>query len=93
MSAAPSASAQTTYRRREPGQAALHGVVRQHLGTFLATSDVPGHVRRALRRYLDCGVLAKGFVRVRCPQCKEESLVAFSCKGELLRAPFQWKGR
>lgn len=70
----------TTYHRREPNQSARHGVVREHLGTFLASHDILGHVRRALRRYLDCGVLAQGFVRVRCPQCKAECLVTFSCK-------------
>lgn len=50
----------------------------------LATHDLPRHVRRTLRRYVDFGVLAKGFVRVRCPDCKQESLVAFSCKDRSL---------
>ena len=35
---------------------------------------------RALRDYLDCGILAKGFLRVRCVGCGQEDLVAFSCK-------------
>ncbi len=52
----------------------------EHLNTFFATHDLPRHVRRTLRQYVDCGVLAKGFVRVRCPECRHESLVAFSCK-------------
>jgi hypothetical protein len=34
----------------------------------------------SLRRFLDCGILANGFVRVYCDACKQESLVAFSCK-------------
>jgi hypothetical protein len=34
-----------------------------------------------LARYLECGVLAHGFARVRCESCKDELLVAFSCKG------------
>ena len=67
-------------RRREPERTVLHEVVREHLNSFLATHDVPSHVRRALRRYVDCGQLARGFVRVRCPECREENLVAFSCK-------------
>lgn len=54
--------------------------MRAHLNTFLSTHDPPRHVRRALRGFVDCGVLAKGFVRVRCPDCREENLVAFSCK-------------
>ena len=29
---------------------------------------------------LKCGILDYGFARVRCPECKHEYLVAFSCK-------------
>src|SRR5690606_40887919 len=70
----------TPYRRREPERTVLHEAVRTHLSTFLATHRVPGHVRRALRDYVACGSLAGGFIRVRCPVCREESLVAYSCK-------------
>ena len=31
--------------------------------------------------YLDCGILARGFARVRCGQCGHDFLIAFSCKG------------
>ena len=30
--------------------------------------------------YLDCGILARGFARVRCGDCGNELLVGFSCK-------------
>ena len=33
------------------------------------------------REYLKCGDLKEGFARVRCPDCHEEYLLAFSCKG------------
>lgn len=33
------------------------------------------------RNYLACGVLAHGFVRVRCVDCGFDRLVAFGCKG------------
>ncbi len=36
--------------------------------------------RRALRRYLDCGLYENGFARVRCLECQAEYLLAFSCK-------------
>ncbi len=35
----------------------------------------------AVPDYLDCGVLAHGFARVRCKACGDGLLVAFSCKG------------
>ncbi|AUX29006.1 MULTISPECIES: transposase zinc-binding domain-containing protein [Sorangium] len=31
--------------------------------------------------YLDCGLLCRGFARLRCERCEESRLVAFSCKG------------
>ena len=31
--------------------------------------------------YLECGILACGFCRARCPACGHDFLVAFSCKG------------
>ena len=40
-----------------------------------------GHVERELRAYLDCGLLQRGFARVQCRECRDEILVAFSCRG------------
>src|SRR5213596_807259 len=34
-----------------------------------------------LRSFLECGVLAHGFLRVHCDACGEDRVVAFSCKG------------
>jgi len=42
---------------------------------------LPWYVERDFARYLECGVLAHGFARVRCESCEDELLVAFSCKG------------
>jgi hypothetical protein len=44
---------------------------------------LPAFVERELRAYLDCGILARGFARVRCPDCGFERLVAFSCKARV----------
>jgi hypothetical protein len=82
---APS-SAPRTYARRQPEKTALHLVVREHIETFLATvreqrgKDLPRYVEAELRRYVRCGVLQFGFLRVACPTCKKEILVGFSCK-------------
>ena len=43
-------------------------------------NGLPFFVERELRAYLDCGILARGFIRVRCDGCRAERLVAFSCK-------------
>jgi RND family efflux transporter MFP subunit len=60
--------------------------VRENLATLLAEASDVGrglsrYVERDFARYLECGVLAHGFARVRCGSCKDELLVAFSCKG------------
>ncbi|WP_147441770.1 transposase zinc-binding domain-containing protein [Corallococcus exercitus] len=64
----------------------LYEAVRENLATLLAeASDVgrglPRYVERDFASYLECGVLVHGFARVRCESCKDELLVAFSCKG------------
>ncbi|WP_158080020.1 transposase zinc-binding domain-containing protein [Archangium sp. Cb G35] len=60
--------------------------MRDNLATLLAEASelgrgLPQYVERDFARYLECGVLAHGFARVRCESCKDELLVAFSCKG------------
>jgi len=61
--------------------------VQQWLSTWLWQVDAvepgaaPAHVERALRGYLECGILAHGFARARCEDCAANFLVAFSCKG------------
>ncbi len=64
----------------------LHRALRTELETFLAHArerdrPVPRFVERELRAYLECGLPSYGFLRVRCPNCGHERLVAFSCKG------------
>jgi hypothetical protein len=41
---------------------------------------LPKLVERELDGYVGCGVLARGFARVRCGACGHELLVPFSCK-------------
>jgi hypothetical protein len=75
-----------SYRRREPEHSVLHQVLRGELESFLARQHdrgrpVPRFVERELRGFLECGILAHGFVRVHCDACGKDRLVAFSCKG------------
>jgi hypothetical protein len=37
-------------------------------------------IRRTLESYLGCGRLERGFARVWCPDCRDDLLVALSCK-------------
>ena len=74
------------YRPRNPEENPLYGVVSRYLETYLAQQSererpVPRFVERELRAFLDCGVLANGFLRVHCDACGKDRVVAFSCKG------------
>ena len=42
--------------------------------------ELPRYVQREFEDYLRCGRLEHGFLRLRCERCRDERLVAFSCK-------------
>ena len=67
--------------------ALLYQVIADHLETFLATlaadptaKGLPDYVMEEFYAYLQCGVLAYGFVRLGCDTCPHQMLLAFSCK-------------
>jgi hypothetical protein len=81
------APAVATYEPRDPSRTVLYNVVAAHLETFLASLDddpnakgLPAYVQREFDDYLQCGILAHGFLRLGCESCKKEVLLAFSCK-------------
>jgi Putative transposase/Transposase zinc-binding domain len=74
------------YERRRPEETTLYQLVQEHIETFLAEvtahtgASLPEFVKDEFDAFLQCGILAHGFLRVRCPECAHEKLVAFSCK-------------
>ncbi|MBK7583142.1 MAG: transposase zinc-binding domain-containing protein [Myxococcales bacterium] len=80
-----------TYARRRPEATALHQVVRDNLLTLYAAAEdgfaspLPSFVREELEGFIDCGVLARGFAVLACPDCREQKVVAWSCKGRVGR--------
>ena len=81
------APAVATYEPRDPSRTILYKVIAEHLETFLASLDadpdakgLPAYVQREFYDYLQCGILAHGFLRLGCNTCKHEMLLAFSCK-------------
>ena len=74
------------YRRHDPEKTALYQIVRERMNTFFGLADarsgegrgLPRYVKDAFCRYLKCGILAHGFLRVRCPGCGYDTVVAFS---------------
>lgn len=78
------------YRQRKPQQSPLWKLLDNHFLTFERDFEQKFRKtfggRRAVvddvvREYLKCGDLREGFARVRCPDCRHEYLLAFSCKG------------
>ena len=60
--------------------------MQQHAATFIAQSeddaraDLPQFVKDKFDAFLECGILAHGFLRLRCGDCGHDKRVAFSCK-------------
>ena len=72
-----------------PWKPDLHRLIREHFDEFRSVyherfARPHGFWRpifdKAVREFLKCGDLREGFARVRCPDCRHEFLVAFSCK-------------
>src|SRR5437899_3603802 len=85
--AAVAATTTHAYRPRAAEHTVLHGVVREHLATFLRRATehgergVPAFVEQEFRDFVTCGSFARGFARFQCSACHAERLVPFSCKG------------
>src|SRR5438445_6001324 len=87
------APAVATYEPRDPSSTVLSKVIAEHFETFLVSLDddpdakgLPAYVQREFYDYLQCGILAHGFLRLGCDTCKKEVLLAFSCKRRWGRA-------
>jgi hypothetical protein len=74
------------YERRRPEETVLYQLVQEELETFLAQveaqtgASLPEFIKEEFDAFLECGILAHGFLRLRCAECAHEKLVAFSCK-------------
>src|SRR5438093_8625907 len=78
-------SAAFEYTPRHPEESILYDVVAEQLETFLARQrerdrPVPLFVEREFRSFLDCGILAHGFLRLHCDSCGHDRILPFSCK-------------
>lgn len=72
--------------RHRPEQTTLYRLVPQHAASFIthtATStgaELPRLIQAVFDAFLECGILAHGFLRLRCGECDHDKLLAFSCK-------------
>ena len=74
------------YEHHRPEQTTLYRLVQQHARSFFAQTEaatgasLPQFVKDEFDAFLECGILAHGFLRLRCADCGHDKLVAFSCK-------------
>lgn len=77
------------YHPRNPRASGLWRLMDRHFETFQRVYDQRFAakygfwrpiVERSVTAFLGCGDLHEGFARVRCPDCRHEMFVAFSCK-------------
>lgn len=75
------------YVPRAP-QTVLQRAVREGLAELLdeaeAMGGLPAFILKEVRGLIGCGDLRRGFVRVKCSACGEETRVGFSCKARNL---------
>ena len=74
------------YARHRPEQTTLYRLVQQHAASFIAHteaatgSQLQRFIKDEFDAFLECGILAHGFLRLRCGECGHDRLLAFSCK-------------
>ena len=77
------------YRPRDPEASPFFQVVREQFDEFERVyperyQKAYGYwrpvIRTSIDKFVKCGDLKQGFARVRCPDCKAEYMVAFSCR-------------
>lgn len=81
---------------RHPENTLLYRTVYHGLQDFLEEAAVsgtsyPSFIEKEFRKLLGCKILGRGFARVVCPACKQEHLLAFSCKSRA--CPSCWNRR
>jgi len=82
-------TSQCEYRPRNPVSTPLYKIVEDYWEMFINSYDDNFQekygffrpvVKSEMEKYLNCGILRNGFIRIRCPECKKEYLLPFSCK-------------
>ena len=73
--------AQGLYQRRHPDGTTLYQVVQDHVETFFAQVEretgagLPRFVKDEFEAFLECRMLAHGFLRLRCAECTQDTLM------------------
>jgi hypothetical protein len=83
---APRSTTNATVLNRPRCTAWYSRLVQQHAASFIAHTEastgaeLPRFIKDEFEAFLECGILAHGFLRLRCGECGHDKLLAFSCK-------------
>ena len=74
-----------TYSRRRPQDTVCYRVIQDWWDTFKRDREqecreIPEYIEKEIEAFLECGILAYGFLRIQCQSCRHANVVAFSCK-------------
>lgn len=74
-----------TYKARRPEEGPVFALIQNNWLKFVAQAEqteksVADYVTKEMEEFLGCGVLARGFLRLRCEGCAFTRLLPFSCK-------------
>jgi len=94
------AEAPIPYKPRHPERTGFYQLFEAHFDEYVRTYEERFEARsgplrpvvvRSVEAFLDCGRLQGGFARIRCPKCRREHLLAFSCRTRNLCSSCQAK--
>ena len=80
------------YRQGKPYESPLYGIFQDHFEHYVHSYEMrfqklygafQSRLRKVVDAFLDCGLFEGGLARIRCPGCRYEILVPFSCKSRI----------
>ena len=75
------------YERHRPERTTLYRLVQQHAASFIAHTEastgveLPRFIKDEFDAFLECGILAHGFLRLRCAECGHEVTIPRQSRG------------
>jgi len=80
-----STSSISSYAPRRPEEGPVFKLIQNNWLKFVRAADeveksIAGYVSKEMEEFLGCGVLARGFLRLKCEGCEYSRLLPFSCK-------------
>ena len=74
-----------SFSPRRPESTLLYQAIQENWLSFLRAREeegrtLPTYIKREFEDFIQCGILANGFMRLKCDACRNDKLIAFSCK-------------